>query len=168
MKKTLFLSLILSLLLLAGGCGSSSQIPQVGDAAPDFTLVDRQGKSWTLSQLRGQVVFVNFWATWCPPCQKELPSMERLHAQMPGEGFKMLALLSNDKPELADFVVEQKKLTFPVLPDDEGLAGLAYGVTGLPETFIIDKQGVIRHKVLGGAEWDDPDTVAFIAELVRE
>ena len=167
MKKHILLTFMILVSLLVG-CNGSPKLPKLGDPAPDFTLVDRQGKSWTLSQLKGQVVFINFWATWCPPCQKELPSMQRLYAQLPQDQFKMLALLSNDKPELADFVVDQKGLTFPILPDERGEAGLIYGVTGLPETLIIDKQGIIRHKVLGGAEWDAPEAVEMIRGLMAE
>ncbi len=165
----IILRILFSMVVLAvvSGCGSGGRIPQVGDPAPDFTLTDRRGRTWTLSQLKGQVVLVNFWATWCPPCQQELPSMERLFTDRP-EGFTMLALLSNDKVELADFVVDQKGLTFPVLDDTKGLAGVAYGVTGLPETFIIDKKGMIRKKVLGAEEWDSEENRAMITALLQE
>lgn len=168
MKPLLRFALLAFLALALAGCSSAPPVPQVGDAAPDFTLVDRQGKTWTLSQLKGQVVFVNFWATWCPPCQQELPSMQRLFEQMPEDRFKMLAVLSNDKVDMADFMAEQKGLTFPILDDGEGLAGLAYLVTGLPETYLIDKKGVIRKKHLGADEWDSPDNLGLIRTLLEE
>ena len=132
------------------------KVAEVGKLAPDFTLVDRKGKTWNLAELKGQVVFVNFWATWCLPCIKEMPSMQKLYSSMPANEFKMLAILFNDKPAVADRVVAKQKYTFPILIDPENKTGKAYGLTGVPETYIIDKQGVLREKFIGPVEWDTP------------
>ncbi len=144
----------LSLFLVA--CGQRPKVAEVGKLAPDFTLMDRKGKTWNLSELKGQVVFVNFWATWCAPCRQEMPSMERLYRLLPADKFKMLAILSRDEPAFADTVAAKLGVTFPILIDPDNKAGQAYGLTGVPETYIIDKQGVLREKFLGPVQWDTP------------
>ena len=168
MKKMLFLTLIFCLPLFIFACGQESAVLKVGDPAPDFSLVDRQGKIWTLSELTGQVVFINFWATWCPPCLKELPSMQKLYTTLPKDSFKMLAILNKDKMTLADFVTNQKGITIPILDDSKNGVGSKYYLTGLPETFIVDKQGIIRKKVIGGVQWDTPGSVQMIMKYINQ
>ena len=119
-------------------------------------MTDRQGRTWQLSKLRGQVVFVNFWATWCPPCLTEMPSMQKLHESMPRDTFKMLAILYKDEPGAADRLAIQKQYSFPILTDPGDRVGAAYGLTGVPETFIVDRQGILREKFIGPVQWDSP------------
>ena len=140
---------------------------EVGKLAPDFTLVDRKGKTWTLSELKGQVVFVNFWATWCPPCREEMPSMQKLYTMLPKDKFKMLAILSNDDPARADAFAAQLGITVPILHDRDQKVGPKYGLTGLPETFIVDKQGVLREKFIGPAQWDSPGFVQMMKGYIN-
>ncbi len=154
MKKLLLIVIGLCLPLFILSCGPGLTTLNEGEPAPDFSLVDRQGKTWVLSELKGQVVFVNFWATWCPPCLKELPSMQRLYKALPKDKFKMLAILNNDKPSLADFVANQKGLDMPILDDSQNMVGSKYALTGLPETFIVDKQGILVKKFIGPEQWD--------------
>jgi peroxiredoxin len=168
MKKSLHFTLIICLFLTIFACGQESATVKVGDPAPDFSLVDLAGKTWVLSELKGQVVFINFWATWCPPCMKELPSMQKLYKTLPGDKFKMLAVLNNDKPAVANFVANQNGFTMPILDDSQQLTGSKYAITGLPETFIVDKQGIIREKVIGPAQWDSPDSVQMILNLINQ
>jgi len=168
MKKLLILTVVFCFSLYLSGCKQEQVTLKVGDAAPDFSLIDRQGKTWSLSELKGQVVFINFWATWCPPCLKELPSMQNLYARIPKEKFKMLAILNKDKPALADFVANQKGLTFTILDDAQNVVGSKYFLTGLPETFIVDKQGTIREKVIGAAQWDTPGAVQMIMNYINQ
>lgn len=168
MKKLLFLILIFCMSLFIFACGQESTILKVNDPAPDFSLIDRQGKIWTLSELKGQVVFINFWATWCPPCLKELPSMQKLYTTLPKDSFKMLAILNKDKTTLADFVANQKGITIPILDDSQNVVGSKYFLTGLPETFIVDKQGIIRKKVIGGFQWDTPGSVQMIMRYINQ
>jgi peroxiredoxin len=168
MKKLLFLTLIFCLPLFIFACGQELSVLKVGDPAPDFSLTDRQGKIWTLSELKGQVVFINFWATWCPPCLKELPSMQKLYTTLPKDSFKMLAILNKDKTILADFVANQKGITIPILDDAQNVVGSKYFLIGLPETFIVDKQGIIREKVIGGIQWDTPDAVEMIMKYINQ
>ena len=168
MKKLLRFTLITCLFLVIFACGQEPATVKVGDPAPDFSLVDLAGKTWVLSDLKGQVVFINFWATWCPPCMKELPSMQKLYKTLPGDKFKMLAILNNDKPAVANFIANQNGFTMPILDDSQRLTGSKYAITGLPETFIVDKQGIIREKVIGPAQWDSPGSVQMIWNLINQ
>lgn len=150
--KTFSVTALVALSL--AGCGELPDTATVGLTAPDFTLVDLEGKSWKLSDLRGQVVLVNFWATWCPPCLEEMPSMEKLYRSMPPDSFKMMAILYKDEAAAAQRLTSTKGYTFPVLLDPEEKTGQAYGVTGVPETFVIDRIGVLRNKIIGPVQWD--------------
>ena len=140
----------------------------VGEPAPDFTLVDRKGKTWTLSELKGQVVFVNFWATWCPPCREEMPAMQRLYTMLPKDKFKMLAILNKDDPAVADTFAAKHGITMPILDDQADRIGPKYGLTGLPETFIVDKKGVLRHKFIGPAQWDSPGFRQMMMKYINQ
>jgi thiol-disulfide isomerase/thioredoxin len=99
MKKITLLILACCFTLFITACGESP-VATVGKPAPDFDTVDMEGKVWSLSKLKGQVVFLNFWATWCSPCREEMPSMQRLYTKLPKDKFKMIALFNNDKPAL--------------------------------------------------------------------
>lgn len=162
----LILLLFCSLMFLVG-CGPPPDVAVVGKPAPDFTLVDRQGKTWTLSELKGQVVFVNFWATWCAPCREEMPSMQELHEQLPKDRFKMLAILNNDEPALADSFAAKLGLSMPILDDQANTVGLKYGLTGVPETFIINKKGIIVRKFLGPAQWTAPRYIQMLTQFME-
>ena len=137
--------------------------------APDFTANDLNGKPVTLSQLRGKVVLVNFWATWCPPCREEIPSMVKLNRQMAGKPFQMLPLSINEegKKEVESFFKSTGQ-TLPALLDSEQQVGKLYGITGVPETFVIDKKGVIVKKVVGGMDWSAPEVINFIDGLMKQ
>ena len=168
MKKLSLIVLVFFLPWLIFACGHGPTLLKKGDPAPDFSLVDLQGKTWTLSELKGQVVFINFWATWCPPCLKELPSMEKLYTALPKDKFKMVAVLNKDKITLADFVANQKRITIPILDDSKNVAGSNYFLTGLPETFIIDKQGTLVEKFIGPAQWDAPQYFQMIMKYINQ
>ncbi len=163
-------SILLTFVFLTAfsGCGSVPEMAEVGRPAPDFSLVDRQGKTWTLSELKGQVVFINFWATWCPPCREEMPSMQHLYTMLPGEKFKMLAILNKDDPRLADSFASKFGLSMPILDDQSNQVGQQYGLTGVPETFIVDKRGIIREKFIGPASWDAPGYVQMLTKYIQQ
>jgi peroxiredoxin len=167
MKKLALIILAFSLLLFISGCGESP-VATVGKPAPNFDTVDLEGKVWSLSKLKGQVVFVNFWATWCAPCREEMPSMQRLYTKLPKDKFKMLALFNNDNPKAVKNFVTKLGITMPILSDEHNFAGPKYGLTGVPETFIIDKQGVVREKFIGPAEWDSPQYVTMLMKYINE
>ena len=109
-------------------------------ANADFTLTDLNGHSWTLKSLRGKVVVVNFWATWCPPCRKELPDLEQLSERFKDQGLVVLALSDEDVTKVKPFV-EQRNLTYPVLLDAGGRVAKEYDVEGIPKTFVYDREG---------------------------
>jgi peroxiredoxin len=153
---------------LLAGCGEGPLVAEVGSPAPDFTLADTKGKIWRLSELKGQVVFINFWATWCPPCREEMPSMQRLLEKLPPDKFKMLAVLYNDAPSMAETFASKLQLTMPILVDQNSGVGGSYGLTGVPETFIVDKQGILRQKFIGPAQWDSPQFLQMLQQYIAE
>ncbi len=166
MRSKLILIAFAAFLFTLPGCRSennSAGRPALGRPVPDFTLRDLSGKTWKLSDLKGRVVMVNFWATWCPPCRSELDSMQRLFTRPVGKKFQMLTVLVNDSPANGAEIMRRKNYTFPVLLDPEGETGRAYGITGVPETFIIDGNGILREKVIGADDWDSPRARKMIA-----
>jgi peroxiredoxin len=139
---------------------------RVGNLAPDFTLPSRDGKAVKLSDLRGKIVFLNFWATWCSPCRFEMPDMERLYKEMKGRPFEILAV-SVDEPgwRVIDPFAEQAHLSFPILWDGDMNVTRLYHSYRFPETFIIGKDGRILEKRVGPANWSDPRFVGHFREL---
>jgi thiol-disulfide isomerase/thioredoxin len=138
--------------------------------APDFTLKDLDGKTQRLSDYKGKVVLVNFWATWCPPCRREMPSMERLYQKLKNEPFMVLA---PDQYENFDLVFTftgqlDPAPTFPIMLDPESRSAKAWGVKGLPSSFIVDKQGRIAYRAIGGREFDHPEIEKIIRALIAE
>ncbi len=109
-------------------------------ANAEFTLTDMQGKTWTLKTLKGKVVLVNFWATWCPPCRKEIPDLEKLYDEFKGRGFVVLGIADDDLSKLKDFV-SQQKIGYPVLPDPGHVVHKALRIEGIPATLIYDREG---------------------------
>jgi thiol-disulfide isomerase/thioredoxin len=167
MKKLALLFLGGYLALFIAGCGESP-VASVGKPAPNFDTIDMKGNVWSLSKLKGQVVFVNFWATWCAPCREEMPSMQRLYTKLPKDKFTMIALYNKDKPAVVKNFVTKLGITLPILDDQQNIIGQKYGLTGLPETFIVDKQGIIREKFIGPAEWDSPEYVDLLTKYINE
>ena len=137
--------------------------------APDFSFPGLDGKMISLSDYRGKVVLVNIWATWCPPCVAEMPSMEKLYNKLKGQDFEILAV-SIDEPGLKAVTPFMKKsnLTFPALIDPEGSIRAAYGVTGVPESFIVDKQGILVKKIIGPVDWENPGVFRFFSDLIQK
>jgi len=132
--------------------GGPAPSPRVGFAAPDFTLDRLGGGEVTLSDLRGKVVVVNLWASWCPPCRAEMPALQGVYEVNRERGLEVLAVnttFQDSQADAADFVREFG-LTFPVLMDESGDVSRSYLLRALPTTFFIDRRGVIREVVLGG------------------
>ncbi len=126
--------------------------PQQGFLAPDFTLQTLDGETITLSELRGQAVLVNLWASWCVPCRAEMPAMQRVYDEYKGQGFVVLAVnvTSQDSASAAAAFVRQYGLNFPILLDVEGSVSRAYEQRAFPTSFFIGRDGVIREVVIGG------------------
>ena len=135
--------------------------------APDFVVPDLAGQAVRLSALRGKVVLLNLWATWCPPCREEMPSMERLYQRFRGRDFQLLAVSQDEEGARAvGPFVQTMHLSFPVLVDPEHQVGERYGVTGYPETFLIDRGGRIVEHVIGPRDWTAPEWVAAVERLI--
>jgi peroxiredoxin len=139
-----------------------------GSAAPDFTLPDLNGRAVSLKDFRGKVVFLNFWATWCKPCEEEMPSMQSLHDALKGQPFEIVAVsVDSEGPEKVAEFVNRYGLRFPVLHDRKGRVKDQYKTTGVPETFIVDQNGVIAEKVWGPRDWGRQSSSAVILDLLR-
>ncbi|MGB2804421.1 MAG: TlpA disulfide reductase family protein [Candidatus Zixiibacteriota bacterium] len=143
--------------------------PQEGFLAPDFTLPDLAGKTFTLSDFRGEVVLVNIWATWCGPCRREIPSLERLYQSRRDKGLEILAVSVDrtSSSKVASFAAKYQ-MSFPVLLNPRGDVANTYWARSIPSTYLVDKKGVIRWKVRGTREWDDAQSLAKIDQFLAE
>ncbi len=137
-----------------------------GKPAPDFVLKDMDGQTTRLSDFRGRLVFLNFWATWCPPCRDEMPSMEELHQLMKGRPFKMLAVSVDTDAETANRYIQKNGFTFTTLADHQQKTAGLYHTTGIPETFLISAEGILLLKVIGPDNWSSPKNIAVIERLL--
>lgn len=126
--------------------------PQVGFPAPDFSLPTTGGETIRLSNLRGQAVLVNLWATWCPPCRAEMPAIEKVYNEYKDDGFVVLAvdMTYQDKASNIPSFVQEHGLTFPILLDESAIVGRAYQLRSLPSSFFITREGIINEVVIGG------------------
>lgn len=126
--------------------------PQEGFSAPDFTLKTPSGETYTLSELKGQAVLVNLWATWCPPCRAEMPAMQKMYAEYKSQGFVVLAvdMTYQDYPLQVVPFANQYGLTFPILLDETGEVAAAYQLRSLPSSYFINRAGIITEVVIGG------------------
>jgi peroxiredoxin len=148
--------------------GEMAKSVVAGDLAPDFQLEDTKGNKISLSDLRGKVVMVNFWATWCPPCKLEMPSMEKLNQIMAGEDFVMLAINSEENGRsVVPAFLKNNPHDFTVLYDDNGTVQQQYGVYRFPESFIIRKDGTVDQKVVGAIDWASSETIAYFKSLTK-
>jgi len=141
----------------------------VGKVAPDFNLPDLNEKEIRLSDFRGKVVFLNFWATWCKPCREEMPSMEILYKNFEKDGLAILAISIDrvtTKKDIPPFV-KALNLTFPILIDSWGQTDKRYKLMGVPETYIIDQQGILREKVIGPRDWTVLDNLQVVTQLLK-
>ncbi len=161
---------ILLFALMAGAAEPKQSLTVVVDRpeARDFTLKDMDGKNWRLSELRGKVVLINFWATWCPPCRRELPSLERLWRRLGNESFVVLAInVGEDADTVFAFTgLLEPAPTFPILLDRDSAVLGNWPVKGLPTTFVVDKKGRIVYRAVGGREFDAPELVGQLRSLL--
>lgn len=173
MKK--WLMVVCCSLLLVAGCSKEGSQPARGakplekHKAPEISVVALDTTPLTLESLKGKVVLLNFWATWCPPCREEIPSMMKLNQAMVGKPFQMVCVSVDEggKQAVQDFF-KNTGFSLPAYLDPTGQAAAAYGLTGVPETFIIDKQGLIAKKVIGGLDWASPEVIAFLEGLMQQ
>ncbi len=171
MKKLLVL--FCCAVALATGCskGTSNtpgKTPAVKSQAPEISVVSLDNQQLTLASLKGKVVLLNFWATWCPPCREEIPSMMKLNKFMAGKPFQMVCVSVDEggKKAVEEFF-KNSGFSLPAYTDPSGQVAKTYGITGVPETFVIDKNGVIVKKVIGGLDWNSPEVIAFLEGLMK-
>ena len=139
-------------------------------AAPDFQLEDMDGEKYSLESYRGKVVILNFWATWCPPCRREIPSMEALYQTFKDEAFAILAINEWETEDhvfafMGELPVEPG---FPILFDPDSEVAQSFGVKGLPTTLLLDTQGKIVYRAVGGRDFDHPEVKKIIRELLPD
>jgi len=168
MKGTILLVTMLAM-LAALGCSKRQEVAAEGKPAPDFTLKDLSGNPVTLSSLKGKVVLVNFWATWCPPCREEVPSLVRMNQALQGKPFQLLAISIDEggKKAVQEFFQKSGQV-LPAFLDSDGAVAKRYGTTGVPETFVVDAKGIIVKKVVGAMDWSDPKVLNALVELGKE
>lgn len=161
-------SLLFVLIFVAVSAPLSAERPRLMDdpiPAPSFTLKDMDGNIHKLADYKGQVAVVNFWASWCPPCREEMPSMERAWKQLQKENIAMLAInVGEDADTIFTFTADYP-VSFPLLMDQDSSVINEWPVKGLPTTFVLDKQGRIVYRVIGGREWDAPELIDMLIEL---
>ncbi len=167
--SVLVIYVLFSLFFIAGceniGALGKAKRMEIGKPAPDFVLQDATGKTWQLSSQKGKVVFVNFWATWCKPCRDEMPSMEALNKAMAGKPFQMLSIVFNDDLKMAESFARRLGATFPVLANPGPELTDAYMITGVPETFLVDADGILQHKFIGPYNWNTPEMRNLVLKL---
>jgi cytochrome c biogenesis protein CcmG, thiol:disulfide interchange protein DsbE len=139
-----------------------------GSKAPDFRAVNlATGDTVSLRDYDGDVILLNIWATWCAPCEVEMPSMQRLHELLGPSGLKIVAIsIDAEESEFVTRWAEERGLTFDILHDQRGTIAVDYQATGQPESYVIDRDGVIVRKVWGAVEWDEPVESAVIRRLL--
>ena len=147
----------------------SLEAAQIGKLAPEFALNDVNGGKVTLSEYKGKVILVNFWATFCGPCKAEMPSLNNLFLAFRNDGFIVLAISTDDSEKPVQSFIRKKGIAFPVLLDkDQDVYFDKYGVIGLPTSFLIDRDGLIREKFLGDRPWDAPEMKKKIEVLLSK
>ena len=165
--KRLLASCLASLLLAAGAHGAGFEA-RPGTPAPGLKAHDLAGAPKTLADYRGKVVLLNFWASWCPPCLREIPSMERLRIRMAERPLAIVALDSAEAQEEVNAFLSRMKLGFPVLLDPDGSNTRRWKVFALPTSFLLDAEGRVRYVLTGPTEWDEGEALAVVESLLAE
>jgi peroxiredoxin len=170
--------IVISLIVMMGGIGGAPAqeilpvmkrtVIKLGEPAPDFQLRDLNDRLVTLSGLRGKVVLLNFWATWCGPCRVEMPAMEQLYQTFSRKDFEILAVSTDAQGVAITRPFQQENhLTFPILHDVDYHVGLTYGARSLPMTFMVDRQGIVRHQIFGARDWGASEAQQLIKMLMK-
>jgi len=181
MKKSIFI-LIMVCIMTVGVSGQNKKVPDAfikafegtkiqvlseGIDPIDFNLPLLDGTKISLSQYKGKVVFLNFWATWCGPCRSEMPSMEAVYQSLKDKGLEILAVnLGDSKNEVSTFM-NQNKLNFPAVLDEKNTTGSSYNVRAIPTTYIIDKRGLIVARIIGSINWNTPKIISALETVLQ-
>ncbi|HWY04337.1 MAG TPA: TlpA disulfide reductase family protein [Candidatus Acidoferrum sp.] len=152
------------LLLALSGCYSGSRPPRIGSNAPEFTVQDSD-RTVDLNQFHGQIVVLNFWATWCPPCVEEMPSLVVMQRHMKAKGVTVLAVSIDVDENAYRAFLKQHGVDLLTVRDPAQKTPALYGTHGWPETFIIDRNGMIRRKFIGAVDWTEPEITDYLSKL---
>jgi len=165
--KLFLLVLIVGVALRLALHQSGPQPVRIGETAPDFVLPALGSGSISLRDYRGQVVLVNFWATWCPPCVEETPGLEKFAEEVRKQGVTVLSVsVDTDVAALQHFVTDHH-LSFLIARDPNRAVASRYGTAQFPETYILDREGRVAEKIIGPADWEDSRILTFVQELAR-
>jgi len=152
------------LLLALSGCYTGSRPPRIGSNAPEFTVQDSD-RTVDLNQFHGQIVVLNFWATWCPPCVEEMPSLVEMQRHMKTKGVTVLAVSIDVDENAYRAFLKQHGVDLLTVRDPAQKTPALYGTHGWPETFIIDRNGMIRRKFIGAVDWTEPEITDYLSKL---
>jgi cytochrome c biogenesis protein CcmG, thiol:disulfide interchange protein DsbE len=162
-RRFLALTATLAIAILVG-CYSGSRPPRIGSPAPDFTVQDAERKV-TLSEFRGQVVVLNFWATWCPPCVEETPSLVQMNDRLKNKGITLVGVSVDVDADAYHRFVKDHKIEYVTVRDVDQKSNNLYGTFKFPETYIIDRNGTLRRKFIGPVDWNSREITEFLSKL---
>jgi cytochrome c biogenesis protein CcmG, thiol:disulfide interchange protein DsbE len=154
----------LGLILLFTGCYGGSRPPHIGTAAPEFTVQDADRKV-DLQDFRGKILVLNFWATWCTPCVEEMPSLVQLQKKLGSKGITVVGVSVDVSAEAYQGFLKDHQIDFLTVRDPAHKSSDLYGTFKFPETYIIDRQGIVRRKFIGAVDWGQPEIVDFLTKL---
>jgi peroxiredoxin len=157
-------ALVVGLVAVTASCYTGSRPAHVGAAAKQFTVEDSDHQV-SLNQFRGQVVVLNFWATWCTPCNQELPSIMDMQNRLRGRGVVVLGVSIDVDGDAYHRFLKERNVNFVTVRDPEQKVANMYGTSMWPESYVIDRQGVLRRKIVGPINWDSPDVMQFLSKL---
>jgi cytochrome c biogenesis protein CcmG/thiol:disulfide interchange protein DsbE len=149
---------------MLAGCYSGTRPPRIGTAAPDFTVQDADRKL-TLSQYHGKIVVLNFWATWCPPCVEEMPSLVQMQQRLKDKGVVVLAVSLDADGDAYHKFIKDHGVNLITVRDPDMKSSDLYGTFKYPETYIIDRNGIVQRKFIGAVDWNQPEVVDFLTKL---
>jgi len=157
-------SITVCLILLLAGCDRGTAPKNIGRLAPEFSLQDGQGKI-SLRQFRGQVVVLNFWASWCPPCIDETPSLVTMQQRLKARGITVVGVSSDEDEQAYRRFVQEYGINFPTVRDPSEKVEHLYGTVKIPETYIIDRNGVLRRKFVSEVNWNSPELLTYLSTM---
>ena len=181
MKKSIFI-LIMTCIMAVSVFGQNKKVPDAvikafegtkiqvvseGINPIEFNLPLLDGTKISLSQFKGKVVFLNFWATWCGPCRSEMPSMEAVYQKLKDKGLEILAVNLGDSKSKVSAFMNENKLSFPAVLDEKSVTGSYYNVQAIPATYIIDKRGLIVARIVGSINWNTPKIISALETVLQ-
>ncbi len=168
LDRVLQLLIVASLGMLVGVVATSieERVVVAGDKAPNFSVTTDAGRKITRSDFGGKVLVLNFWATWCPPCVDEIPSLEEFHRQLSGAGVVVLAVSVDRNGDQYSRFLQRAGITFQTARDPDAVISSRYGTFKYPESYVIDRNGKVVQKIIGATNWTDPRMINYIRSLL--